>query len=363
MTALRQRIAALIAQAGPISVSDYFALCLSDPTHGYYMSRDPFGRAGDFTTAPEISQMFGELVGVWLAMAWWATGRPERPLIAEIGPGRGTLAKDVVRTLARVEPDLAASARFALIETSDRLRRVQAATLEGSGVEFHWHAGIDELLDGPLLIVGNEFFDALPVRQFVKTDQGWRERAVGLDGEGQLAFVAGAGSLEPALLPDGAEAAAEGTIFETAPARAAVMQTIAERIATHGGAGLFIDYGHLSRGFGDTLQAVRRHQPEDVLQNPGEADLTTHVDFSALAGIAGAVGLEARLATQGAFLLGLGLLERAGRLGADGDETRRDEISAAVQRLAGPDQMGDLFKVLAVLPRGVSVAPFDALRT
>ncbi len=359
MTALKERIAALISAAGPISVADYFALCLSDPRHGYYMSRDPFGRDGDFTTAPEISQMFGELIGIWLVAVWRALGQPARPVIAEIGPGRGTLSKDIVRTLEKIEPPLLASAHFALIETSPRLRGVQAATLQDCGVDAAWHDHLADLPRRPLLIVGNEFFDALPLRQFVKAGRAWRERAVGLDENGRLAFVGGAGSLDPALLPPGADKAPDGTILETAPARTAVMQAIAGRIAADGGAGLFIDYGYVRPGFGDTFQAVRRHRAEGVLDNPGEADVTAHVDFSALAAVARAAGLDARLETQGDFLLRLGLLERAGRLGAGASAARQDEIRAAVERLAATDQMGELFKVLAVLPRGVRVPPFD----
>jgi SAM-dependent MidA family methyltransferase len=231
--------------------------------------------------------------------------------------------------------------------------------MRGCGVDVAWHDTLRDLPHRPLLIVGNEFFDALPVRQFVKVARAWRERAVGLDEDGRLAFVGGTGSLDPALLPASAQEAPDGAIFETAPARAAVMDTIAGRIAAHGGAGLFIDYGYLRPGLGDTFQAVRKHRAEDVLESPGEADVTAHVDFSALAAVARGAGLDARLATQGDFLIGLGLLERAGRLGAGASESKQDEIRAAVERLAATDQMGELFKVLAVLPRGIRVPPFD----
>jgi SAM-dependent MidA family methyltransferase len=358
MTALKERIAALVSQTGPIGVAEYFALCLSDPVHGYYMTRDPFGRAGDFTTSPEISQMFGELIGVWLATAWRAIGCPEGTSIVEIGPGRGTLANDVVRTIARIAPALHASAEWHLVETSPKLRELQAATLKNAG-RFAWHDDLDDVPSGPLLIVANELFDALPLRQYVKQGGAWRERCVSVDEQGGLTFLAGAGALDPAFLPAGADAQPEGSVFEIAPTRAALMQKIAQRIASDGGAGLFFDYGHLARGFGDTLQAVRGHRPEGVLDSPGEADLTSHVDFAVLADVARAAGLKVRLSTQGSFLLGMGLLERAGRLGAGEWPERQDEIRAAVERLVGPDQMGDLFKVMAVLPRGVRLAPFE----
>jgi SAM-dependent MidA family methyltransferase len=360
VTPLGRRIADLIGALGPIPVSEYMALCLSDPTHGYYTTRQPFGASGDFVTAPEISQMFGELVGVWLLAAWQALGRPERPLIAEIGPGRGTLMRDIARTLGKIGPELRRQARFHLIETSDRLARTQAATLRSAGGRFDWHEHVGDLpADGPLLIVGNEIFDAIPMRQYQFLGGVWRERLVGLDDRERLGFVAGAGTLDPALLPPDATPL-EGAIHETAPARSALMQAIAARIAAHGGCGLFFDYGHLSPGFGDTFQALRRHSPEDVFASPGEADLTSHVDFSALAEAGRGEGLDVHLSTQGDFLLGLGLLERAGRLGADAGAARRESIRAEVQRLAGPDQMGELFKVIAIMPKGLALPPFTS---
>ncbi len=360
MTRLKQRIVDQIEALGPISVSEYMALCLSDPQHGYYMTREPFGRNGDFTTTPEISQMFGELIGAWMVATWHALGRPKQPSIAEIGPGRGTLMKDMARTVRKLEPELRETARFMLIETSARLREIQKDTLEGSGDGFEWHESIDELPKRPLLIVGNELFDAIPVRQYAKTMDGWRERAVGLDNAGNLIFVAGAGTLDPVLLPPDAAGAPDGAIVELAPARMALMQTIAERIARDGGTGLFIDYGYRTPAVGDTLQALLGHAYDDPLAHPGEADLTAHVDFSALATAAGQAGLTTHFSTQGDFLLGMGLLERAGRLGANADEATRERLSGEVERLAGPDQMGTLFKVLAVAPKGVAIAPFSA---
>ncbi len=355
---LEKRILDLIKVQGPLSITDYMALCLYDRTEGYYMSREPFGGGGDFTTAPEVSQMFGELVGAWIAGAWQQLGRPSPVMVVEIGPGRGTLMKDLSRTLSRIAPQLRDAARFKLIEVSPRLAHVQAETLARSQGPFEWHEDIDALPHLPLLIIGNELFDAVPIRQYVLTKAGWRERCVGIDDSGGLAFVAGAGSLDTALLPSGAEIAPVGTIVELAPARTALMQKMAERIADNGGAGLFFDYGYLEPATGDSFQALRRHAFTDPLAEPGKADLTTHVDFAALAAKAHEAGLAAGLATQGEFLLRMGLLERAGRLGANADEARRERISSEVERLAAPDQMGSLFKVLAVARAALPLPPF-----
>jgi SAM-dependent MidA family methyltransferase len=348
MTALRQRLKDLIAATGPMSVADYMAMCLFDPADGYYTTREPFGASGDFTTAPEISQMFGELVGVWLKLAWDRIGSPLPFTLAEIGPGRGTLTSDILRTLRRIDPAMAAGAVVALIEISPRLRDVQRETLSRVGVNPQFHDGVDTLPAKPTLIVGNEIFDAIPFRQFVHTETGWRERVVGLDESGALCFFAGTASLDPALLPPDAEGAPAGTIVEIAPARAALMDVIAEHLSAHSGCGLFIDYGYLEPATGDSFQALRRHQSEDVLAHPGKADLTSHVDFAVLANAARCAGLQTDLTTQGDFLLGLGLLERAGRLGAQASPEGRTAISQAVARLAGPDQMGNLFKVLSI---------------
>ncbi|WP_295809691.1 class I SAM-dependent methyltransferase [uncultured Nitratireductor sp.] len=358
MTALEDRIRAQIETAGPISVADYMALCLFDPEQGYYTTREPFGAAGDFTTAPEITQMFGELCAVWLYTAWKASGTPQAPVVAEIGPGRGTLMKDMLRTWAKIDPAFSRRMRLCMIEASPRLSEVQRKTLAMSAPEPIWIADIDALPAGPLFIIGNELFDAVPVRQYVKTDSGWRERAVGLDSNQRLSFMAGAGAPDETLLPPGAKSAPEGAIVELAPARNALMTRMAERIRAQGGAGLFIDYGYAKPGLGDTLQALRGHAYRDVLKEPGKADLTAHVDFSALAQAARDEGLAAELMNQGDFLLKLGILERAGRLGADKNATEQQAIREAVERLAGPDRMGTLFKALAVMQSTVAVPPF-----
>jgi SAM-dependent MidA family methyltransferase len=346
MTALGDRLKRLIATQGPINVSDYMASCLYDPAHGYYTNREPFGAEGDFTTAPEISQMFGELLAAWLYNAWTEAGRPIPATIAEIGPGRGTLMQDVLRVLARLDRNFLSGVTVALVETSPRLTEIQKARLVGAPVNPAWHTDISTLPDMPLFILGNEIFDAIPIRQYVRMKEGWRERLVALDGMDDFRFVAGPGVPDPVLLPPAAKDAPTGAIVELAPARSALMQEIAERIAARGGAGLFIDYGYPEPGTGDTLQALYRHSYDDIFAHPGEADLTAHVDFAALAAIAGTAGLQTQLSTQGEFLLGLGLLERTGALGAGRDAALQDRLRGEVERLAAPDQMGTLFKVL-----------------
>jgi SAM-dependent MidA family methyltransferase len=358
MTALKDRLRRLIDATGPITVADYMSACLFDPEAGYYTTREPFGAEGDFTTAPEISQMFGELVAVWAFSTWTATGRPMPMVLAEIGPGRGTLMADMLRTLDRLDPGFVTRARIAMIEASPRLAAIQKRKITGGRCRPTWFSDIAALPALPLFIVGNELFDALPVRQFVRTGQGWRERMVGLDADGALCFVAGAAGIDAGLLPPEAGAAEEGAIFEIAPAREALMDELSARIARDGGAALFIDYGHLRPGLGDTLQAVRAHAYDDVLAHPGEADLTSHVDFSALAGVAAGHGLDVKMTTQGEFLLGLGLLQRAGALGAAADEETRERLRGESERLAGPDQMGTLFKVLCVSGKGTVLPPF-----
>ena len=354
MNAFKKHIASLIAASGPMSVADYMALCLFDPVDGYYTTREPFGTAGDFTTAPEISQMFGELVAVWLYAAWKVAGSPTNAILAEIGPGRGTLIKDMLRTLQKLNT---AFPNVAMIETSPRLREIQKQTLANSCAPVGWYDNVSSLPETPLFIVGNELFDTIPTRQFVKIGTAWNERAVGISEAGELVFVAGPATIDAALLPAEAANAIEGSIFELSPARTATMETISKRITSSGGAGLFFDYGHSCPGIGDTLQALRKHRYEDVLATPGEADLTSHVDFAALAMSARKHGLDTHLATQGEFLLAIGLLERAGKLGADADEAVRDNIRSEVERLAGPDAMGGLFKVLAIVPRSTKL-PF-----
>jgi SAM-dependent MidA family methyltransferase len=362
-TPLADKIKAIIAAQGPISVTDYFALCLADPEHGYYRTRDPFGRGGDFVTAPEVSQIFGEMIGVFLVHAWEKHLKPRRNVrIAEIGPGRGTMMADMLRVVQRLAPELYEIATIHLVETSPTLRAIQRETLGIHAGKVAWHEGFDEIPPGFLLLAANEFFDAVPIRQFVRTQAGFRERLVALDPHGELSFVAGAGGVDPTLLPPGHQAAPPGTIAEIAPARAAIMQMLSDRLFNGGGTALIIDYGYLEEGLGDTLQAVFKHAFDPPLAHPGEADLTSHVDFATLADVARACSVTVNgMITQGEFLLGLGLVERAGALGRGKTPAEQDAVRAAVERLAGSgtSQMGELFKVMAVSSPAVTLAPFD----
>jgi SAM-dependent MidA family methyltransferase len=334
-----------------MSVAEYMAHCLGDPDHGYYATRDPFGAAGDFVTAPEVSQMFGEIVGAWLIEAWRLSGAPAPVRLVELGPGRGTLMADILRVAARV-PDFSRTASVHLVEMSPVLKQIQTMTLSASGVEASWHASFNDVPAGALLLVANEFFDALPVRQFVLLDV-WRERAIGLDARDRLSFGIGTGTLDRG--PD----MPQGSIFEVRPAAEALTTEIAARLVADGGAVLVIDYGHAQSAPGETLQAVRGHAFADPLERPGETDLTAHVDFAALAQAAKSAGALAHgPMPQGEFLAALGLVERAGKLGADANEATREALSAAVERLAGQEQMGTLFKVLALTRQGVIPPPF-----
>ncbi|WP_244491943.1 class I SAM-dependent methyltransferase [Aureimonas sp. AU12] len=360
---LGTRIRWEIASGGPMRLDRFWNLALSDPAGGYYATRDPFGRGGDFVTAPEISQMFGELLGAWVLAAWRALGRPSPFILAEMGPGRGTLSLDMLRTLKRLDPAILKAARVRLIETSDRLAARQIETLARFDLPIVRHRHLAELDALPLILVANELLDAVAIRQIVWTDGGWRERFVAIDGRDRLAFAVGeALSRVPAALrmlgPPG-----EGAIFEFSPERDAIAGTIAAHVRRYRGAALLVDYGHVAPGFGDTLQALRAHAFAAVLDDPGSADITSHVDFSAVRAVALAAGLrDIAIGRQGDVLLQLGLLERAGSLGASADAAGREALTAAVRRLAGngAGEMGDLFKVLAMASEPLPLPPFAA---
>ncbi len=348
MTPLAGLLAARIAQAGPLTVAEWMAECLLHPRHGYYATRDPLGVAGDFTTAPEISQMFGELLGLALAQAWLDQGSPAPVILAELGPGRGTLMADALRAVAGV-PGLSGALSVHLVEASPTLRAEQARRLP----EATWHARVEDLPEGPLLLLANEFLDALPIRQFVRAPGGWAERVVGLR-DGALAWGLAPPLPVPALdhrLSD----TADGDVVELCPALPGILGEVGRRIAAHGGAALLVDYGE-RRPTGDTLQAVARHRGVDPLAEPGEADLTAHVDFEAVARAAAPARASGPV-PQGAFLLRLGLAQRARALARGLAGPALDSHRAACRRLTHPDEMGTLFKVMGLAPASAPPLP------
>ena len=357
---LRQRI----AREGPLTVARYMEEALSHPRYGYYRRSDPLGAAGDFITAPEISQMFGELIGLWCAVVWEALGSPAPVNLVELGPGRGTLMADALRA-ARRTPAFLAAVAVHLVETSPLLRARQRDALPAAGVEGTpaWHEDFDGVPDGPLLLIANEFFDALPVRQFQRSGDGWRERLVDVGSEGDgFRFVLSPHLPEVPLaadtVPPGVDGAPEGSVIEVCPVAIGLARAIGERVAGRGGAALIVDYGHAESAFGETLQAVKGHAYHPVLSDPGAADLTAHVDFAALA--RAAVGAGARTfgpVDQGEFLERLGLGARAGGLLAKATPEQAAEIRAARRRLADREHMGALFKALAITGAGMAPPP------
>jgi len=271
-TPLRDILIRMIRDEGPMPLDRYMRLCLGHPEHGYYMSRDPLGESGDFITAPEVSQLFGELIGIWCASAFELMHSPPAVNLIELGPGRGTLMSDIVRAAA-VSPAFASAVRVHFVETSPALRRVQSQNLK---VPVTWHVDLHSLPQGPSLIVANEFFDAIPVRQFEYRGGSWAERCVGLDPGGNLAI-----GLAPTAVSFAPQA--QGAIIEVSPERDTIAGLVGAHLKGSPGYALVIDYGHLRSAPGDTLQAVRAHRYCDILDEPGECDLTSHVDFEAVA--------------------------------------------------------------------------------
>lgn len=337
---LDDALLARIAQNGPITVADYMTECLLHPQFGYYATRDPLGAAGDFITAPEISQMFGELIGLALAQAWMDQGKPTPFTLAEAGPGRGTLMADILRATRSV-PGFTESAQIVLIEASPVLQEIQRVTLGDHKPE--WIATVDALPEAPLFFVANEFFDALPIRQFIRDGQFWRERCIG-SVDGALQFGLGA-PLPRADLDHRLDDTKDGDLVEICPTASIVMLQIGQRIESHGGAGLIIDYGDW-RSQGDTLQSVQNHAFTAPLENPGQVDLTAHVDFETLC--LSSPCAYTRLTPQGVFLERLGITARAEALSKTGDETARKDLLIAHHRLTHASEMGNLFKTLGL---------------
>jgi NADH dehydrogenase [ubiquinone] 1 alpha subcomplex assembly factor 7 len=349
VNALGQRIARLIEAQGPISIAQFMTIALHDPQNGYYATRDPLGAQGDFVTAPEISQMFGELLGLWIAQCWHDQRKPEARLV-ELGPGRGTLMSDALRVIRQLMPEFLERVEIVLVEASPTLTAIQKSALEKSGARISWAAQFDDALsDKPLFLLANEFFDALPIRQFVKTERGWCERMVVLNGDA-LDFALAPEETSSAIIPANRDGAPRGAFYETSPSASALTQQIAETIARKGGAALIVDYGYgAEAGFGETLQAVAAQRYASLLEAPGDADLSAHVDFAALAQTAREAGAKPYGPVgQGDLLEALGIVQRAATL-ARGQLGSNPEIDGQLERLILPDQMGTLFKALAIM--------------
>ncbi len=348
MSALAGIIGDMIAEDGPMAIDRYMTLCLSHPVHGYYMTRDPFGRSGDFTTAPEISQVFGELIGVWVAQGFEALGKPRKFALVELGPGRGTLMADVLRVLQKAEP-VAKAAQVHFVEMSPVLREAQGRLVPRAT----WHDNIASLPALPTIVIANEFFDALPIRQFERHEGQSLERRI----------VATEAGLQMVRQPSSFRIKASGEgVWEDHTIREAFATALGDHLARLGGLCLVIDYGHTRSAFGDTLQALKAHQHCAITDFPGEADITAHVDFESVArGLAkGGLG-KASLLTQGEFLSAMGLEQRTAMLRQSVPEKVGQDLVAASARLAHPDQMGQLFKVLAAASREVALPyPFGA---
>jgi SAM-dependent MidA family methyltransferase len=348
-SSLLDEIKRLIRATGPMPVWRYMELCLTHPRHGYYIARDPLGREGDFTTSPEVSQMFGELLGLWAASVWRGMDSPTELHLIELGPGRGTMMADALRAM-RVLPDLYQALHVHLVEINPVLREKQKASLPALR-SLTWHDSLATVPDGPSVIFANEYFDVLPIHQAIKRDGGWHERTVDIGADGQLIFGA---SAEPIarfdlLLPPLVRAAPTGAIFEWRPD--SEVMAIASRLRDQGGAAVIIDYGHVRSDAGDTLQAIAKHSYTDPLKNPGHADITAHVDFQALARAAEDVGARVHgPLTQGEFLKRLGIETRAMTLMAKATPDVSETVSSALKRLidSGRGGMGSMFKVIGI---------------
>ena len=337
---LKARLEAEIAATGPIDIAEFMTRCLHDPQDGYYATRPALGARGDFITAPLVSQMFGELIGLWLVETWRGLGAPPRFVLAEAGPGDGTLMADALRA-ARLAPAFGQAAELWLVEASAPLRALQAERLAEAAPR--WAGSLAELPgDAPLLLVANELLDCLPARQFQRTRRGWAERVVGLNAAGELAF-----GLRPAALAGAPDDGAVGIVIERSPAQEAFAAELADRLVAQGGVALLVDYGRDAPGPGDTLQALKGHAKVCPLAAPGEADVTVHADFPAVLASARAAGASAALLSQGEFLRRLGVEARSAALQRVRPD-RAEVIARQLQRLVAPDQMGGIFKAAAI---------------
>jgi NADH dehydrogenase [ubiquinone] 1 alpha subcomplex assembly factor 7 len=358
---LKARLKARIVSEGPIPISSYMAEALFDPMAGYYATKDPLGADKDFITAPEISQMFGEFVGLWAAECWGQLGAPSPFHLIELGPGTGRMMDDALRAGAAA-PGFVEAAQVSLVEASPALKMVQGRTLARAPVQPRWAGKLEDVKGGPSLIVSNEFLDCLPIRQAVKHDGAWRERLVGLDpaDDERFAFILGAPLSAPdqALIAPSLRDEADGVLVELRAADAPLVEAVAERLKAAPGYALFIDYGSATPDAGDTLQAIAKHEKVDPLETPGGADLTAWVDFDRLARLGAASGLAVYgPLEQGAFLKGLGIETRAAALARGRDPAVQGRIQRQLARLADPEEMGELFKVIAFASEGLPPPP------
>ena len=347
---LRAHLIRRIHAEGPLPLADVMATALTHPRFGYYATRDPFGASGDFITAPEISQMFGELIGLWAAVMWQAMGAPDRLSLVELGPGRGTLMADALRA-ARIVPGFPEAVQVDLVEASPTLRALQGRALGPSGLRPNWHDTVGTLPDLPMVLIANEFFDALPIQQLVRRNRRWHERQIGLNAGGDMLAwteASGPSPLEMLIDPVVAQTAAEGEVVEVCPSGLSIARSLGERLAARPGACLVVDYGYGTPAAGDSLQALRGHRFADILETLGSADLTAHVDFSTLSRAAVEGGALAHgPVAQGALLRALGIDARAEMLTRMADAEQVDAIVSARERLIDPSEMGTLFKAVA----------------
>lgn len=361
MSVLLKSLRREIENVGPVSVSEYMVQCLCHPKHGYYMNRDPFGVEGDFTTAPEISQVFGELLGLWAAITWQQMGSPKELHLVELGPGRGTLMSDALRA-SKAVPGFHEAIKVHLVEISPTLKAKQEKTLKDCGQTVSWHTSFSDIPDGPAVFLANEFFDALPIRQFEKGEKGWAERFVDLEPEGEgLRFVLQHDDGALALMPSSLKDAEEGGFFETSPMSQTIAHALGMRLKEFGGAVLAIDYGYETSAFGETFQALKDHKFDPVLDHPGEADLTAHVDFETLSQSFSEGGAKVwGPMDQGEFLERLGVSQRTQILLKNAADDQRESLIAAHKRLVSPEEMGSLFKVIcATHPEMPNPAAFE----
>lgn len=362
MSKLEDRIKARITAEGPMSVAEYMAVCLLDPVDGYYPTRDPLGSEGDFITAPEISQMFGEVIGLWCIQSWIDLGRPPSLNLIEFGPGRGIMMSDILRT-ATLDAAFKKALTVTLIEASAALEAVQAKTLANAGVPVNWESDVSQVPAGPTLIIGNEFLDCLPIRQFIQKDPfagkaGWHERLVAMDNDNRLSFGASPIAISELLqqdLPRDISDARTNDLLEICPSARQIIDQLSERFAQHPGRALFIDYGPDTTEFGDTLQALKRHEKVGVFSDPGNTDLTARVDFAALQDMAKAVSLPvAKAVSQREFLSKLGIEMRAVALSkSSSNPDARAKIARQLHRLMDSAEMGDLFKAICFQSTGL----------